>query len=363
MPSYLIALVIGDLHYREISPRCRVWSELEIVDKAAYEFIDTDNFLQKAEEVCGPYVWGRYDLLVLPPSFPFGGMENPRLTFITPTLLAGDRSLVNVVAHEIAHSWTGNLVTNATWEHFWLNEGFTVFVERKIISRMYGEKHRHFHAIIGYHNLEESVNRMGHDNPLTQLVLDLKAVHPDDSFSIIPYEKGFNLLFYLETIVGGASVFEPYLKAHIAHFAYKNITTDNWLAYLHEFFASNPTATAALKNVDWKAWLHTPGMPPVVPVFDTSLADVADNLATKWATVQPNELADKFSSNDVADFVSSQKVVLLNKLEAHTPLSHTVLAEMNKLYGFSDSKNDEIRLAWQTLCLKSTYEPIFEETV
>merc|ERR1712141_363849 len=156
------------LESRRIGPRSHVWSEIEYVDKAAYEFSDTEIMLQKAEELCGPYVWGIYDILVLPPSFPYGGMENPCLTFATPTLLAGDRSLASVIAHEIAHSWTGNLVTNSNFEHFWLNEGFTVFTEQKIVGRMRGEPSRHFSAIMKWASLKYNVIEIqGEDNPLT----------------------------------------------------------------------------------------------------------------------------------------------------------------------------------------------------
>eukprot|EP00123_Amoebidium_parasiticum_P017081 comp23704_c0_seq1/m.40741 comp23704_c0_seq1/g.40741 ORF comp23704_c0_seq1/g.40741 comp23704_c0_seq1/m.40741 type:complete len:622 (-) comp23704_c0_seq1:650-2515(-) len=363
VPAYLIALAVGDLHRRDISPRCAVWSEIEMVDKALYEFADTEQFLQKAEEVCGPYVWGRYDLLVLPPSFPFGGMENPCLTFVTPTLLAGDRSLVNVVAHEIAHSWTGNLVTNATWEHFWINEGFTVFVERKIIQRMHGEAHRHFHAILGWHALSQTIGHMGEKDPLTKLVVDLKEVHPDDSFSTVPYEKGFNLLFHCETAVGGPSKFEPYLRAHLEHFMHMPITTDDWLQYMFEYFKGDAMATAGLEAIDWKTWLYAPGMPPVDLPFDTSLADAANKLADRWAVAQPYEVNEQFSSNDVNDFVASQKVVFLSRLAEKDPIPHRVLSEMDKMYGFTASENAEIKCAWHSLCLKSNYEPIFPHVV
>ena len=152
--SYLIAIAVGALESRKIGPRSHVWAEASVVDQSAFDFSETETMLQKAEELCGPYVWGIYDVLVLPPSFPFGGMENPCLTFATPTLLSGDKSNADVIAHEIAHSWTGNLVTNANMEHFWLNEGFTVFTERKILGRMHGEPSRHFSAILGWRDLQ-----------------------------------------------------------------------------------------------------------------------------------------------------------------------------------------------------------------
>ena len=229
----------GALESRVIGPRSRVWCEAEMVEAAAYEFAETEQFIKTGEDLLGPYVWGQYDLLVLPPSFPYGGMENPCLTFVTPTLLAGDRSLANVVAHEIAHSWTGNLVTNSTWEHFWLNEGHTVFIERKIIGRMYGQPQLEFQAIGGWtgngskkvdswlveitnHRAKgqvETVDTLGASNPYTCLVIKNNGdIDPDDAFSRIPYEKGFSLLWYLQSIFG-AEKFEGFLKGtDVTHF-------------------------------------------------------------------------------------------------------------------------------------------------
>ena len=161
MPSYLIALAVGDLACRKLGPRSTLWTEPSMIEAGAFEFSETEEFLATAEDLCGPYVWGRYDILLLPPSFPYGGMENPCLTFVTPTLLAGDRSLANVVAHEIAHSWSGNLVTNATWEHFWMNEGFTVFTERKIAGRVHGEGMFELKALIGLSALRSAVDHFG----------------------------------------------------------------------------------------------------------------------------------------------------------------------------------------------------------
>ena len=190
IPPYLLALAVGNVEARDIGPRSKVWSEPEMVDAGAHEFAETEDFLVAAESVAGPYVWGRYDLLLLPPRFPYGGMENPCLTFVTPTLLAGDRSQAHVVAHEIAHSWSGNLVTNATWEHFWLNEGFTVYLERKIMNKLYGKSVFDFNAIGGLMELKETVARLGADHPHTVLMPKLEGgVDPDDVFSKVPYEK------------------------------------------------------------------------------------------------------------------------------------------------------------------------------
>uniref|UniRef100_A0A673WKS8 Leukotriene A-4 hydrolase n=1 Tax=Salmo trutta TaxID=8032 RepID=A0A673WKS8_SALTR len=270
MPCYLIAIVVGALESREIGPRSRVWSEKEFVDKAAYEFSETETMLKTAEGLAGPYVWGQYDILVLPPSFPYGGMENPCLTFATPTLLAGDRSLSSVIAHEISHSWTGNLVTNKTWEHFWLNEGHTVYLERMIGRSMESEQFRQFKAMGGWKDLQESVNTFGANNPLTNLVPNLNEVDLDEAFSSVPYEKGFSLLYHLEELMGGPEVFMGFVKSYIQLFSYSSITTEEWKHYLFTYFKNK---VGILNKVDWNAWMYTPGMPPVKPQYDSTMAD------------------------------------------------------------------------------------------
>jgi leukotriene A-4 hydrolase/aminopeptidase len=283
MPSYLIALVVGNLEGRKIGPRSTVWSEPEVVEKAAWEFTDTEKFIATGESLLTPYEWGRYDLLVLPGSFPYGGMENPCLTFVTPTLLAGDRSLVDVVAHEIAHSWMGNLVTTKNWEHFWLNEGWTMFIERKIIGRLHGEAARQFSSILGVKSLKKDVDLFGHTHPYTALCPKLDGVDPDDVFSSVPYEKGYNLLYYLEQLLGGPSVFEPYMKEHVKQFAGKSITTDDWKKLLYDYMREHhgEAKVALLDKVDWHAWFYSPGMPPVTNQYDTTLADACIKLAAR----------------------------------------------------------------------------------
>jgi leukotriene-A4 hydrolase len=215
--TYLVALAAGNLASKDISPRVRVWSEPEMIDATYNEFTGTEDFLQAAEAITGyAYPWQRYDLVCLPPSFPYGGMENPCLTFATPTLLAGDQSLADVVAHEIAHSWTGNLVSNVVWNHFWLNEGFTVWLERKITS--YCKQHNvevgKLSAQIGLKTLYESVSLLGEESGFTQVVWPLAGEDPDDAFSSVPYEKGFNLLNYLESIIG-SELFSGFFKAYL----------------------------------------------------------------------------------------------------------------------------------------------------
>ncbi|XP_063422027.1 leukotriene A-4 hydrolase-like isoform X1 [Mytilus trossulus] len=353
IPSYLIAIVGGDLESRDIGPRSKVWSEKEFVDAAAFEFSETETMLKTAEDLCGPYVWGRYDLLVLPPSFPYGGMENPCLTFVTPTLLAGDKSLADVVAHEISHSWTGNLVTNKNPEHFWLNEGHTVFVERKIQGRMNGEPLRQLSAAEGWNDLQQSVVDVLKNGPYTKLIPDLRGVDPDDAFSIVPYEKGFTLLYHLETILGGPDEFEPFLKAYIEKFKYKSIDSTQWKDFLFSFFQSK---VDVLNKVDWETWFSAVGMPPIKPKYDESLAVPCQELCDKWSAASDSGLS-QFSANDILKLTSNQiRIFLYKVLLLESPLSLIKVKKMEELYKFNDRKNSEIRLKWLLLCLKAHWE-------
>lgn len=264
IPSYLLAIAVGDLYSKRVGPRSHVWAEKSVVDEAAEEFSDTETFIATAEAICGPYLWKVYDLLVMPKSFPFGGMENPCLTFVTPTVIAGDKSLVDVVAHEISHSWTGNLVTNGNFEHFWLNEGFTVFVEQKIIGRLRGSQYRDFHALHGLSELKDTIKNQLKDEPeLTKLVVDLSNVGPDDAFSSVPYMKGSTFLRYLEDLFGGADVFEPFLQKYLDKFKYQSILTKDFQKYVYEYF--NKKIPDKLEQVDWDKWLFSEGLPVIIP--------------------------------------------------------------------------------------------------
>jgi len=353
-------LAAGRLESRQIGPRSSVWAEPDIVEKAAAEFVDTESFIAIGEALTVPYAWGKYDILVLPGSFPYGGMENPCLTFVTPTLLAGDKSLVNVVAHEIAHSWMGNLVTPTNWQHFWLNEGFTVFLERKIIGRLQGEKMRHFKAILGWEELEKSVNQYGEGHKFTALVPDLVGEDPDDSFSSVPYEKGFNLLFYLEKVVGGPSVFEPYIKAHVTKFQNQSITSEQFREFFVEYFADQKKK---LEVVDWKAWFHAPGLPPVRPEFDQTLAEACTRLTEKWERTRVAQHQDDLKREEYASLTPEQKVVFLAQLGTKEPLPLEAVGKLDSLYNITAETNSEIKYRWHMLALKANYQPIFTEVV
>uniref|UniRef100_A0A8C2AZV9 Leukotriene A4 hydrolase n=1 Tax=Cyprinus carpio TaxID=7962 RepID=A0A8C2AZV9_CYPCA len=335
----------------EIGPRSRVWSEKENVDEAAFEFSETETMLKTAESLAGPYVWGQYDLLVMPPSFPYGGMENPCLTFVTPTVLAGDKSLAGVIAHEISHSWTGNLVTNRNWEHFWLNEGHTVYIERMIARCMESEHLRQFKGIGGWKELQESVNQFGANNVLTNLVPNLHEVDTDEAFSSVPYEKGFALLYHLEELLGGPEVFMGFVKSYIQLFAYGTVTTEEWKNYLFTYFKDK---VDILNKVDWNAWMHTPGMAPVKPKYDTTMADACTALCQRWVKAKEEDLAS-FTEEDVKKLNSPQLIEFMALLlQEPLPLSH--VKKMQEVYQLNSVKNAEVRFRWLRICVRAHWE-------
>ncbi|HWJ35456.1 MAG TPA: M1 family aminopeptidase/hydrolase, partial [Steroidobacteraceae bacterium] len=231
VPSYLIALAVGDLAFKETGPRTGVYAEKAVIKQAAKEFADTESMIQISEKLFGPYRWDRYDILVMPPSFPMGGMENPRLSFITPTVIAGDKSLVSVIAHELAHSWSGNLVSNATWRDLWLNEGFTDYMESRIINAVYGERREMMERVLGLRSLRDDLAKL---EPADQvLAIDLRDRDPGQVFSTVPYEKGRLFLTFLDAKFGRER-FDAFLRGYFDHFAFQSITTEQFLQYLQE---------------------------------------------------------------------------------------------------------------------------------
>ncbi|KDQ17535.1 hypothetical protein BOTBODRAFT_172006 [Botryobasidium botryosum FD-172 SS1] len=375
-PSYLIAIASGNLVYKafttlttgkehETHPMAKpwktgVWTEPELMEKAYWEFSeDTAKFVATAEEIITPYEFGVYDLLVLPPSFPYGGMENACLTFVTPTLLAGDRSLVGVVAHEISHSWFGNNVGNADASHFWLNEGWTTYSERIITGYVRGAPYRDLAYIIGRGGLEEDLRRYQNSPRYQRLVVDYAyGEDPDDAYSRVPYEKGSNFLLYLERTLGGLEVFLPYVKDYVNTFRGKAIRTGDWKAHLFAYWRQNggEEKIKLLDSVDWEAWFYGEGMDlPVDIKYDTSLADVAYQLAEKWDKSRSTEdvSALQFGAPDIASFGSQQIVVFLEHLRTFDPLPTTHIDHLNEVYSFNTSHNVEIRFRWYALVLAS----------
>ena len=258
IPPYLLAFAVGDLTSRQLSGRSAVWAERAVADAAAEEFGEVEQMLVSAEELFGPYEWDRFDILVMPPSFPYGGMENPRLTFVTPSLLAGDRSLVNVIAHELAHAWTGNLVTNASANDFWLNEGFTVYAERRILEALHGRDSAELHAAAGLHDLHTALERFAAHPELTCLRNDLRGIDPDEAYSSVPYEKGSLLLRKLEE-TAGRPAWDEFLRAYLGEFRFQSITTQEFLDFLEARLPGLASRARALEFID------APGLPADAP--------------------------------------------------------------------------------------------------
>lgn len=344
IPSYLFALAVGELEGRDLSHRCRVWAEPATIAAAAWEFADTESMIARAEALFGPYDWDRYDMLVLPPSFPYGGMENPRMTFLTPTLLAGDRSLVDVVAHELAHSWTGNLVSNATAEHFWLNEGFTVWAERRILKALRGEEAAGLAWGIGQRELEEALERFRDKPELTRLRTHLQGVDPDDAFSVVPYEKGARFVVALERAAGEAE-FDRFVKSYMKRFRFQSVTTEQFCAFVESTFPG------LLAQVDAPAWLDRPGLPENAPRFVSARLEELTALARSWKTGPGlDPAASKWRPDEI--------LIFLQQLPRE--LGPADCARLDAALKLTGRGNFEILTAWLCLAVANGYEPAFE---
>ncbi|WP_183095277.1 hydrolase/aminopeptidase [Nocardioides stalactiti] len=340
VPAYLVALAVGDLEFRELGERAGVYAEPTVVDAAAWEFADTEKMMEAAERLYGPYRWGRYDLLVLPPSFPYGGMENPRLTFATPTLLAGDRSLVTVVAHELAHSWSGNLVTNSTWNDIWLNEGFTVYFETRIDEELYGADFTAMLLRLGRQELEQW---LAIEEPRdTWLELDLSD--PDEGPSKIPYEKGSLFLRTIEAAVGRER-FDAFLRDYFDRFAFESMDTETFLAHLREALLTPLGITD--EDLQVEAWVRGPGVPSNEPHFASDAFDRVDAEVAAFLAGRP--AADL----DAADWVSQQRWHFVRALPDDLPYDR--FDEADAFFGFSGSGNIEIATAWLEKVIDAGY--------
>ncbi|KAK0293631.1 Leucyl aminopeptidase yscIV [Friedmanniomyces endolithicus] len=332
MPSYLFALASGDIASASIGPRSTVWTGPEELTASQWEFEkDTEAYIQAAEKIVYPYAWTTYNVLVLPPSFPYGGMENPVYTFATPTVVSGDRQNVDVIAHELSHSWSGNLVSNASWEHFWLNEGWTEYLERRIIAAVHGsDQYRDFSAIIGWKALEDSIAQFGEDHNFTKLIPDLNGKDPDDAFSSVPYEKGFVFLYHFEKLLG-TEKWDKFIPHYFTTFKQKSVDSYEFKATLLDFFANDVDAAKKLQNA------------------------LAEN--HKEGDFKP-------SAKDIESWTANQSVVFLERLQslAHHPITPDLINLMGSSYGYESSKNVELVSRFYTLGLMSRAESVYKPT-
>ena len=345
IPSYLIALAVGDLVFEPMSERTGIYAEPSVAKSAAAEFEDTESMMQAVEKLYGPYRWGRYDILVLPPSFPFGGMENPRLTFATPTVIAGDKSLVNLIAHELAHSWSGNLVTNATWRDFWLNEGFTMYIEERIQELVYGPERAAMETVLEIEALKEEMASLDERDQI--LHVDLAGRDPDEGFTGVPYVKGAFFLRTLEKTVG-REAFDPFLRSYFDRFAFQSITTADFTNYLKTNLLAARPETA--EKIDVEEWVEKPGLPER---RSEPVSDAFEELETQAAQWLDGALSAQ--ALPVGGWTTQHWLHFLRTLPDE--LAAARMAELDRAFRLTDSGNSEILCQWLIMAARNDYAP------
>lgn len=350
IPSYLLSLAVGHVGFRSIGKRTGVYAPAHVLDQAVDEFAEMEQMLEAAEELYGSYAWDRYDLLVLPAAFPFGGMENPRLTFVTPTILAGDRSLVALVAHELAHSWSGNLVTNSTWEDFWLNEGFTVYFENRIMEAVYGRERSEMLIALSHQGLIEEIDAIMDINPDdTHLKLHLRDRDPDDGMNAIAYDKGYFFLRRIEEVVGRQK-WDGFLKSYFQEHAFTGMDTERFLVYLREELLQDPAQWEAVQ-VD--AWVYGPGLPPNCPVVQSPRISHVDSLRKEWESGAISTLDLPWN-----EWVYQEQYRFLSLLSES--LSTERLRELDKAFRLTETGNNEILFVWLERCIRSGNTDVYD---
>ena len=343
IPSYLLALAVGDLEFRSIDERTGIYAEPAMLNKAAWEFADMGKMVSAAEKLYGPYRWGRYDVLVLPPSFPYGGMENPNLTFATPTVIAGDRSLVSLVAHELAHSWSGNLVTNASWNDMWLNEGFTTYIEKRIIEALYGKEEAKMQEVLSRQALDDVVAEKGATNKDTKLKGDYKGRDPDEGSSDIVYDKGYAFLRTIEAAVGRES-FDTFLKNYFNKYAFQSRNTEQFVEELNKELIKDDKALADKILVN--EWVYQPGIPKnLAPSVSANFNKIDSALASLHKAPIAGLHQQIKSTNELLYFLS------------HLPadLTQNEMTQLDKEFLFTRSGNAEVQAAWYVLAIHHRY--------
>ena len=352
IPSYLVAFVAGELEFAKISRRCGVWAEKGLAAKAAKEFVDAEKYIEIAEKYLNhPYEWKTYNILVLPFSFPFGGMENPNLTFVTPALLAGDRSMSNVIGHEISHSWTGNLVTNKNWGNFWVNEGFTKFMERKLDKALLGEEMAQLESIVGNNSLISAIKMFGEDSDFTCLCPDYTGIDPDDGFSTIPYEKGYQFLVFLEEKVG-EDTFREIMSKYIDTYKYKSVDWTDFKKIYEEYVTEKNNRRIArkiLNGIDWNKWVTEKGYPSYTMEFKSKYTDEVDELIRQFLRGKENpQKALKTFKN----WHTNVKLVFLDEIKKNIhKFDENLLLKIKKELNLVEDYNDDIKALWYEITL------------
>jgi leukotriene-A4 hydrolase len=348
VPAYLMALAVGDIAFKAVGDRAGVYAEPVLLPKAYKELDDLDGMIKTAEQLYGPYRWGRYDVLVLPSGFPIGGMENPKLTFSTPTILAGDKSLVNLIAHELAHNWSGNLVTNATWNDFWLNEGFTVYFERRITEATYGKDYADMLWELGYQDMQYTVTQLGDTSKDTHLKLDLKGRDPDIGLTDIAYEKGAAFLLLIERTVGRSNM-DTFLRNYFDHYAFKTINTEEFIVYLYDnLLKKNPEW---VKKINIESWVYHAGIPADCPRADKLRFGKAE---AQSAAFIAGKSADQLETKGWSTF---EWLHFLRHLP--NTLSIAQMSDLDRKYHYTQSGNSEIVDVWFLKAIQTGYTAAF----
>ncbi|WPO80621.1 hydrolase/aminopeptidase [Flavobacterium sp. KACC 22761] len=347
IPSYLMAIAVGDIEFQAIDNRTGVYTEPSVLKSAAYEFAELGKMVNAAEKLYGPYRWGRYDVLVLPPSFPYGGMENPNLTFLTPGIIAGDRSLTSLLAHELGHSWSGNLVTNATWDDIWLNEGFTTYVEHRIGEAIFGKKEFDMQNVITNKELVDNVAEFGDTNPDTKLKVSLTGRNPDDGISQIPYVKGYAFLRVIENAVGREK-FDPFIKNYFDSHAFKSITTEDFVKYLNENLIKGDKALADKIQLD--NWIYKPGIPSNILPVSSAEFDAIDAIQKSWRETGVAGLSKKITT-------TAEKQHFIDHLPADITVKE--MEAIDKEFNFTKGGNFIIKRQWFVQALRHQYKPAY----
>ncbi|WP_434928783.1 M1 family metallopeptidase [Shewanella sp. HL-SH2] len=347
IPTHLLALAVGDLAFEATGPRSGIYTEPAMLASAVKEFEDTEAMIEVAESLLGPYAWQRYDMIVLPPSFPFGGMENPMLAFMTPTLIAGDKSLVSTVAHELAHSWTGNLVSNATWRDLWLNEGFTTYFTNRIVEAVYGKEQADLEWVNEYTRLESEMQSV--DLIDQTLPANVQTRDPNQAFNRFTYDKASMFVHELEQRFGRES-FDAFLFQYVTHFAFKAITTEVFMAYMLQHVL--PNCPDKLSEVELKEWVYGEGLPHwFVPPSSSSL----DKVHLALMEIEHKKPAKMLN---VSDWRVHHWQYFLNQLPQ--VISQEQLLDLDDTFLFSQSKNAEIVCDWFRVAIRNHYDPVLE---
>lgn len=347
IPSYLMAIAVGDLGFKSIDKRTGVYAEQSVLDKAAFEFSELGKMVYAAEKLFGPYRWGRYDVLVLPPSFPYGGMENPNLTFLTPGVIAGDRSLTSLLAHELGHSWSGNLVTNATWNDVWLNEGFTTYVEHRIGEAIFGVKEAKMQDVLSRKSLYDNMEDYGPNNPETQLKVNVDGKNADDSLSDIPYEKGYAFLQTVENVVGREQ-FDAFITEYFNSHAFQSITTEEFLKYFNEKLLKNDQTLAA--KIKAEEWIYKPGIPSNITQAISENFNAIDQIQKTWRQTGVKGLSTKIkSTNEKQHFIDYLPKDITEK----------EMTAIDAEFNFTRGGNFVVKRQWFVIVIRQQYQPAY----